>query len=324
MMKIAFFSTQDLEIPFYEAEKGTHQISYFKEHLNSESIALIQDHEAICIFVNDMLDAHNIEILKQKNLRFILLRCTGANQVDLAACHQANIPIANVPNYSPHAVAEHALGLLLCLNRKYHKSYLRTRENNFELKGLLGVDLYQKTIGIIGLGAIGKVFAEICHGLGMQVIAYDPIPQTSPVVKMTTLAQVFHSSDIISLHCPLTPKSKHIINAHAISLMKPGVFLINTSRGGLIDSKALVKGLKSQHIGAVGLDVYEQENAVFFEDHSLDIIQDDVLMRLMTFPNVLITSHQGFLTREALQTIAKTTFANLNELIANNNCQHCL
>ena len=276
----------------------------------------------MCIFVNDILDAHHIEILQQKNMRFILLRCTGANQVDLVACHQANIPVANVPSYSPHAVAEHALGLLLCLNRKYHKSYLRVHENNFERKGLLGFDLYQKTVGIIGVGAIGKVFAEICQGLGMHVIAYDPI--ASSLVKMASLRQLFRLADIISLHCPLTAESKHIINAHAISLMKPGVFLINTSRGGLIDTKALIKGLKSQHIGAVGLDVYEQEDAIFFEDHSFDIIQDDVLMRLMTFPNVLVTSHQGFLTREALQTIAKTTFANLNQLLASNHCQNCL
>ena len=321
-MKIAFFSTQEHEIPFFEAEKGRHHVSYFKEHLTYESIALIQDHEAMCIFVNDILDAHHIAILQQKNLRFILLRCTGANQVDLVACHQANIPVANVPSYSPHAVAEHALGLLLCLNRKYHKSYLRVRENNFELKGLLGFDLYQKTVGIIGMGAIGKVFAEICQGLGMRVIAYDPI--ASSLVKMTSLRQLFRLADIISLHCPQTAESKHIINARSVSLMKPGVFLINTGRGGLIDTKALIQGLKSQRIGAVGLDVYEQEDAIFFEDHSLDIIQDDVLMRLMTFPNVLVTSHQGFLTQEALQTIAKTTFANLNQLLASNHCPNCL
>jgi len=245
-MKIAFFSTQAFEIPFFEAEKGRHQISYFNEHLNRSSLPLIQGHEAICVFVNDILDAHNILALKQKNLRFILLRCTGANQVDLAACHQANIPIANIPKYSPHAVAEHAMGLLLCLNRKYHKSYLRIREGNFELKGLLGFDLYQKTIGIIGVGSIGTVFAEICHGLGMHVIGYDPIPMSNPHIKMESLAHLFSVSDIISLHCPLTPETKHMINAHAIAQMKPGVFLINTGRGGLIDSKALIKGLKSQ------------------------------------------------------------------------------
>ena len=323
-MKIAFFSTQAFEIPYFEAEKGLHQISYFNEHLNRSSLPLIQGYEAICVFVNDVLDAHNILALKQKNLRFILLRCTGANQVDLNACHQANIPIANIPKYSPHAVAEHALGLLLCLNRKYHKSYLRIREGNFELKGLLGFDLYQKTIGIIGLGSIGTVFAEICHGLGMHVIGYDPIPMSNPHIKMESLAHLFGLSDIISLHCPLTPETKHMINVHAIAQMKPGVFLINTGRGGLIDSKALIKGLKSKKIGAVGLDVYEQESAVFFEDHSLDIIQDDVLMRLMTFPNVLITSHQGFLTEEALKNIAKTTFDNLNQLTNTNSCQNCL
>lgn len=323
-MKIAFFSTQDFEIPFFDAEKGPHQISYFKEHLNDKTCPLMIGHEAICVFVNDALDAKTINYLKQHNVRFILLRCTGANQIDLNACHQQNIIIANVPKYSPHAVAEHALGLLLCLNRKYHKSYLRIREGNFELRGLLGFDLYQKTIGIVGLGAIGCVFANICHGLGMHVIGYDPVPVVSPFIKMHSLIEVFQQSDIISLHCPLNAESKHIVDANAISQMKSGVILINTGRGGLIDSKALIKGLKNQKIGAVGLDVYEQESAVFFEDHSLEIIEDDILMRLMTFPNVLITSHQGFLTKEALQTIAKTTFKNLNQLQQNKHCPNCL
>jgi D-lactate dehydrogenase len=323
-MKIAFFSAQDVEIPFFEAKKGEHQLSYFKDHLDHNSIHLIQGHEAICVFVNDKLDAHNVQILKQKGVRFILLRCTGCNQVNLDACHQAKIAVANVPQYSPHAVAEHALGLLLCLNRKYHKSYLRVREGNFELKGLLGFDLYQKTIGIIGLGSIGRVFAQICHGLGMRVLAYDPITFQKNYIQAVNLNTLFKESDVISLHCPLNPATKHIINDASITLMKQGVFIINTGRGGLIESKALIRGLKSNQIGAVGLDVYEQEGAVFFEDHSTDIIQDDILMRLTTFPNVLITSHQGFLTKEALLTIAQTTFDNLAALSEQKHCPHIL
>jgi len=323
-MKIAFFSAQEVEVPFFEAKKGEHELCFFKEHLDQTSIHLIQDHEAICVFVNDKLDAHNIQILKQKGVRFILLRCTGCNQVNLDACHRAKIKVANVPQYSPHAVAEHALGLLLCLNRKYHKSYLRIREGNYELKGLLGFDLYQKTIGIIGLGAIGRVFAQICHGLGMRVLAYDPITFQKNFIQAVNLNTLFKESDVISLHCPLNPTTKHIINDASITLMKQGVFIINTGRGGLIESKALIRGLKSNKIGAVGLDVYEQESAVFFEDHSSDIIQDDILMRLTTFPNVLITSHQGFLTKEALLTIAQTTFDNLAALSEQKYCPHTL
>lgn len=323
-MKIAFFSTNKFEPSYFDALKHEHQIDYFDIPLNHQSAHLINQHDAVCVFVNDEIDEACIKILKQKNIKIILLRCAGYNNVDLNVCQHLGILIANVPQYSPHAVAEHALALLLCLNRKLHKAYARIKEGNFDLTGLEGFDLYQKTVGIIGVGAIGQVFAKICHGLGCKVMAYDPIQNNLPHVKWTNLDTLFQQSDIISLHCPLNSKTYHIINEHTLKLMKKNVILINTGRGALIDSKALIYALKKQTIAGVGLDVYELESGVFFKDHSMDIIQDDQLMRLTTFPNVLITSHQGFLTHEALHHIAQTTMNNLHQILNKEFCPNLL
>lgn len=323
-MKIAFFSTKKFEIPYFDALKEKHQIDYFDIPLNQQTAHLLHDHDAVCIFVNDGIDQACINILKQKNIKMILLRCSGYNNVDIKVCHQAGIPVANVPQYSPHAVAEHALALLLCLNRKIHKAYTRIKEGNFDLNGLQGFDLYQKKVGIIGVGAIGHVFAQICHGLGCQILAYDPIQPDLPYIQWTDLNRLCQQSDIISLHCPLNDSTYHIINEQTLKLMKKNVLLINTGRGALIDSKALIKALKQQNIAGVALDVYELESNIFFQDHSMDIIQDDMLMRLTTFPNVLITSHQGFLTHEALHHIAQTTMNNLNQFITDQYCENMI
>lgn len=323
-MKIAFFSAKKFELPYFDEIKGKHQIDYFDIPLNQQSAYLINDHEAVCVFVNDDLSEACVNILKQKNIKIILLRCSGSNNVDIKACQQTGILVANVPQYSPHAVAEYTLALLLCLNRKIHKAYARIKEGNFDLSGLQGFDLYQKKVGIIGVGAIGWVFAEICHGLGCQILAYDPIKTNSPYIQWSDLKTLCQESDIISLHCPLNKETYHIIDEKTLGLMKKNVLLINTGRGALIDTQALIKALKQQQIAGVALDVYELESNIFFKDHSMDIIQDDILMRLTTFPNVLITSHQGFLTHEALQHIAQTTISNLNAIEKNKPCQNLL
>jgi D-lactate dehydrogenase len=322
-MNIAFFSSQVFEVDYFQKYKQ-HNWTFFTESLNANRIDMIQGQEVVCVFVNDLLDAMCIEKLAQKKIKLIALRCTGFNNVDLKACQKYHIPVANVPHYSPHAVAEHAMALILTLNRKIHKAYNRIKEGNFNLNGLQGFDLYKKTVGIIGLGAIGQVFTKICHGFGSRIIGYDPYINALPHVEMVSLNDLCHQSDIISLHCPLNDKTRHIIDDARIGLMKPHVMLINTGRGALIDSKALIKALKQKKIGALGLDVYEQETGLFFQDHSLDIIQDDILMRLTTFPNVVITSHQGFLTHEALDVIAKVTVENINCIEQLKHCKNLI
>jgi D-lactate dehydrogenase len=323
-MKIAFFSTQKFEKIYFEQASKDHDIEYFYIPLNANTASLIDGHEAVCVFVNDMIDLACVQILQQKKIKFIALRCAGYNNIDLDACHQAHIKVVNVPQYSPHAVAEHALALLLCLNRKIHKAYARIKEGNFDLNGLQGFDLCHKTVGIIGLGAIGQVFAKICHGLDCHIMGYDPIKKDIPYIHWTDLNTLFKTADIISLHCPLNEKTHHIINHQSIQNMKKNVVIINTGRGALIDSKALIHALKKQKISGVALDVYELESGIFFYDHSMDIIQDDNLMRLTTFPNVLITSHQGFLTHEALEHIAQTTMQNIHQLHSGKNCPNSL
>lgn len=318
-MKIAFFSTQPFEVGYFKNDVQ-HEWTFYVESLNANTVDMIQDAEAVCVFVNDQLDAKCIEKLAVKKIKCIALRCTGFNNVDLQACKQHQISVVNVPHYSPYAVAEHAMALILSLNRKIHKAYSRIKEGNFNLNGLQGFDLHGKTVGIIGLGAIGRVFAKICHGFGCRVLGYDPFVEIIPHVQMVNLTELCQQSDIISLHCPLNTETTHLINQSRIDLMKPHVMLINTGRGALIDSKALIQALKQKKIGALGMDVYEQESGLFFKDHSLDIIQDDILMRLTTFPNVIITSHQAFLTHEALEVIAKVTVENLNSLQDGHKC----
>ena len=324
-MKIAFFSAQKFEKDAFNGIPHTHQITYFEEKLTAESVAMIPvGTEVVCVFVNDKLDRRCIEKLHQKKISIIALRCAGFNQVDLLACRKYHIKVVYVPHYSPYAVAEHAMALILALNRKIHKAYQRVRDGNFDLNGLQGFDMHGKTIGIIGLGGIGQVFSRICYGFGCHVVAYDPFVEHYPHVEMLTLHQLLTKADIISLHCPLNENTRYIINEQSIGLMKDKAMLINTGRGGLIETKALIKGLKSSKLLAVGLDVYEQESNLFFMDHSMEVICDDILMRLVTFPNVIITSHQGFLTHEALHEISLITLNNLTLLEQGQNCPNQL
>ncbi len=315
-MEVAFFSTKSYDREFFDEANKTFgfKITYFDIPLNEDTAAITPEGSVVCSFVNDAIDRPVVEVLRTKKVPLIALRCAGFNQVDLKAVHDAGIRVVRVPAYSPHAVAEHALALLLALNRKTHKAYNRIREGNFSLERLTGFDIFGKTAGVIGTGKIGTVFANIMMGLGCRVIAYDPYPNkelTNKGIEYFSLKHILRQSDIISLHCPLTPQTHHIINADAFSEIKPGAVLINTSRGALVDTLAAIEALKSHRLGALGIDVYEQEENLFFQDLSDRIIDDDVISRLMTFPNVLITSHQAFLTREALEQIALTTLENI-------------
>lgn len=313
-MKIAFFSTKPYDKDFFEKHNQTHELTFYDVALSETSVRLAEGFDSICVFVNDKVNDVIIGKLAKLGIKLIALRCAGFNNVDLVAAKKANIGVVRVPAYSPHAVAEHAVALIMTLNRKTHKAYNRVREGNFSLEKLIGFDLYQKTVGVIGTGKIGEAFARIMQGFGCKVIAYDVFPSQGLIdsgVKYTALDEVLQQSDIISLHCPLTDKTHHLINEMSIAQMKTGVMLINTSRGALVDTQAVVEGLKSKKLGYLGLDVYEQESNIFFNDLSEEILVDDTLARLMTFPNVLITSHQGFLTEEALTQIAIITLNNI-------------
>lgn len=315
-MRLAVFSTKPYDRRFFEAANdGRHDLSFFEMPLGPDAVPLADDADAVCAFVNDDLGADTIAGLAERGVRLIALRCAGFNHVDLEAAEAAGIAVARVPAYSPHAVAEHTMALLLTLNRRTHRAYNRVREANFELDGLLGFDLHGKTAGIVGTGTIGTCLARILVGFGCRVLAHDPRENPDCVslgVRYVDLDTLFADSDMIMLQCPLTPQTHHLIDADAIARMKRGVTLINTSRGAVVDTPALVAGLKSGAIGAVGLDVYEEEADLFFEDHSEQIIPDDVFARLLTFPNALVTGHQGFFTREALTAIAQTTIENVS------------
>lgn len=318
-MKVAFFDTHRFERPVFERElalssQPKHQFTFLEVRLSVETAVVAAGSRCVCIFVNDRVDQGVARILADGGTELIALRSAGFNHVDLAACAACNIKVVRVPAYSPHAVAEHAVCLLLALNRKIHRAYQRVRDLNFSLEGLVGFDLYGKTVGVIGTGRIGSVFAEIMRGFQCTVLANDLVESSDLKgcgVRYVSLEELYKSSDVISLHLPLTKESHHMIDAAALTKMKRGVVLINTSRGGLIDTKALIEALKTEHVGGAGLDVYEEEEGVFFFDHSSKPLQDDVLARLLTFPNVLITAHQAFLTREALTAIAQTTIANI-------------
>lgn len=315
-MKVALFSSKPYDERFFQAEnaKHGHEIRYLEAHLSSETAPLAAGSEAVCAFVNDRLDAEVLGILAASGVRLLALRSAGFNHVDLKAAERLGIAVARVPAYSPHAVAEHAVALLLSLNRKIHRAHARVREANFSLHGLVGFDLHGRTVGVVGTGKIGEVFARIMSGFGCHVLAVDKSENATCRafgVEYVSLEALFRRSDVISLHCPLNQETEHIIDTRALGLMKKGVYLINTGRGGLVDTKALIVALKSQHVGGVCLDVYEEEENLFFEDLSSQIIQDDVFMRLLTFPNVLITAHQGFFTEEALSNIAATTLGNI-------------
>lgn len=315
MIKIGFFDAKDYDSESFDrANDGKYEIRYFDTHLNKDTAALAKDCKAVCVFVNDTVDQETIDALVKMGVKLIALRCAGYNNVDVAYAYK-KIGIVRVPAYSPYAVAEHAMALLLTSVRRIHKAYIRTRDFNFSLINLTGFDLHGKTVGIIGTGKIGMVFAQICRGFGMNVIAYDKFPSANNNIKYVTRDEIWEQSDIISLHCPLNEETHHMINASSISRMKKGVVLINTSRGALIDSEDLLNGIKSRRIGAACLDVYEEESNIFFRDNSGHILSDDVLARLISMPNVIVTSHQAFLTREALDNIAETTLANIEEYL---------
>lgn len=325
--KIAFFSTQPYDTSFFNEYNRDYgfQLEFFETQLNPQTVLLIEDAQIVCVFVNDIVNEEVIKQLADKNVKIIALRCAGFNNVDLIAAKKYNIKVCRVPAYSPQAVAEHAMAMILTLNRKTHKAYNRVREQNFSLNGLLGFDLFGKTIGIIGTGNIGKAFAKIALGFGCKVLAYDIV--TNPEmekdgVEFVSLESIFKTSDIISLHCPLNDQTKHLINEKSIDSMKENVMIINTSRGGLIETACVIQGLKEGKIGYLGIDVYEQEEKLFFRDLSADIIQDDAIQRLMSFPNVLVTAHQAFFTNEALTQIALITFNNINDLLSKNDIEN--
>lgn len=311
-MQVAFFDSKPYDrASFQDVNRNYgYSIRFLETKLNQETAVLAKDCPVVCVFVNDQVDRPAIDRLCEFGVKLIVLRCAGYNQVDLTAA-DGRIQIARVPDYSPYAVAEHAVALMMALNRKTHRAFVRTRENNFSLSGLIGFDFHGKTVGVIGAGKIGRVLIEICKGLGMQVLVYDVQPAEIAGVRFTDLSTLYVESDIISLHCPLTKETRFMIDADSIAQMKTGVMLINTSRGALVDTTAVIEGLKSQKIGSAGLDVYEEESEYFFEDHSTEILKDDELARILSFPNVLVTSHQAFLTREALYNIAVTTLENI-------------
>lgn len=318
---ITFFSTQPYDKHFFTKcnEHFGYQLTYFETQLNASTASLVEDSSVVCAFVNDKIDATVVKLLAAKNVSIIALRCAGFNNVDIEACRQHNIKVCRVPAYSPEAVAEHALAMIQTLNRKTHKAYNRVREQNFSLNGLLGFDLHGKTIGVIGTGNIGKAFCKIMLGFGCKVMAFDIIANKDLEALGVTyhpLVDIYKAADIISLHCPLSEHTRHLINADVLPFLKQGVMLINTSRGALIDTNDVIDALKSGKIGYLGIDVYEQEEKLFFRDLSEQIIADDTIQRLMSFPNVLVTAHQAFFTQEALTQIAEITLTNIFELNA--------
>ena len=316
MITISFYDTKPYDKKYFNIinEQYGFTINYFETKLSARTAKLAEGSDAVCAFVNDDVSAPTIDALHKLGVKIIAMRCAGYNNVDIRYA-QGKIPIVRVPAYSPHAVAEHAMALLLTLNRRIHKAFLRTRDFNFSLNGLTGFDLYGKTVGVVGTGKIGSAFIDICRGFGMKVLAYDVFPNVENVeyVDMDTLLK---RSDLISLHCPLNSSTRHIINAKSIEKMKNGVFIVNTSRGALIDSEALLYGLLNEKLGGACLDVYEEESDLFYEDNSTTIVKDDILSRLICLPNVIVTSHQGFLTGEALTNIASTTLENISEFFA--------
>lgn len=317
-MRIAMFDTHAYDRQaFTEANaRHGHDMLFLEPRLTAATAPLAAGVPVVCSFVNDRIDRDAVRALAAAGVRLIALRSAGFNHVDLVAAQEAGLSVVRVPDYSPRAVAEHAVALLLALNRKIHRAFVRVREANFSLDGLVGFDLHGKTVGVIGTGKIGAAFASIIRGFGCRVLAVDPTPSLvlsrDPGVRYVDLPELYASADIVSLHVPLTPATRHLIDASALAAMKRGVYLINTSRGALVDTSALIVALKQEHVGAAGLDVYEEEAGVFFTDLSDHVLQDDVLARLLTFPNVLVTSHQAFLTREALANIAETTLDSID------------
>ena len=332
MIKTAFYDAKEYDISSFEQYANDNNIKmeykFLDTKLNEDTASLAKGCDAVCVFVNDTVNAEVINKLYGYGIKIIALRCAGYNNVDVKSAY-GKIHVVHVPSYSPYAVAEHAVALLLTSVRRIHKAYNRTRDYNFSLNGLLGFDLHGKTAGVIGTGKIGRVFVDICRGFSMNVIAYDAYPAKDSGIEYVSLDELFKRSDIISLHCPLTDETNHMIDINAIEKMKKGVIIINTSRGALIDAEALLEGIKSRKVGAACLDVYEEEGDIFFEDRSGHIMNDDLLLRLISMPNVIVTSHQAFLTKEALDNIASTTVGNIlsffnNDGICDNElCYRC-
>lgn len=321
-MKVAVFNTKPYDQAFLEVANQVHQheLVFFEPRLTNRTSVLADGFPAVCAFVNDELNSKVLTTLARQGTRLIALRCAGFNNVDLTAARNLDITVMRVPAYSPYAVAEHTVGLMLALNRQIHRSHARVREGNFALEGLLGFDLHGQTVGIVGTGKIGMIVARIMKGFGCRLLAHDRFPNPeceASGVKYVSLPELLVESDVITLHCPLTPETCHLIDAGALSQVKPGVMLINTSRGALIDTQAVIDALKSGQVGYLGLDVYEEEADLFFEDLSNQVIQDDVFARLITFPNVIITGHQAFFTRNALERIAEVTLTNITNFQQN-------
>jgi len=322
-MKICMFSSKAYDEKFFSLNNSNTSeqldISYFSSHLNEETVYMAEGFDVVCCFVNDNLNANVLKTLKKQGIQLVALRCAGFNNVDLKTAKELSLPVCRVPEYSPYAVAEHTCALVLDLNRNIHRAHNRIRENDYSLDGLLGFDLHSKTVGVVGAGKIGRAFINIMNGFGCNVLVYDPMlkeTNTDNNFTQVTFDELLMQSDIISLHCPLTTGTQHLINTQAINKMKPNVMLINTSRGALVDTVAIIKALKLKQIGYLGIDVYEEESEIFFEDLSDTFIQDDVFARLQTFPNVTITGHQAFFTKEALNKIAQTTISNIQNYLS--------
>lgn len=326
-MRVSVFSTKKYDREYLVAANARHEhsLEFFEARLTEVSAPLARGFPAVCVFVNDTLNETTLTDLAEYGLQVVALRCAGFNNVDLATADRLGIQVVRVPAYSPHAVAEHTVALLLALNRRIHRAFSRVREGNFALNGLMGFDLHGKTAGIIGTGRIGILTAQILKGFGCEVLTYDVCenPEVEQIgAKAVSLNELFEKSDVISLHCPLTPDTHHLINSASIAQMKPGVVLLNTSRGGIVNTDAVIVGLKTGHVGGLAIDVYEEEADLFFEDLSSQVIHDDVFARLLTFPNVLVTGHQAFFTKEAMHQIAATTLSNIAEIESEADCQN--
>ena len=322
-MKIAFFDAKPYDMPSFQkqGEKNGIEFKFFETKLSPDTVSLAEGFEGVCVFVNDVVNDEVIDKLHDYGVKVIALRCAGYNNVDIGRAY-GKIHVFHVPAYSPYAVAEHAMAMLLTSIRRIHKAFNRTKEHNFSLTGLTGFDLHGKTAGVVGTGRIGRVFIDICRGFGMRVLAYDKFPAKDSDTQYVEPEELFERSDVISLHCPLTEETYHLIDKKAVERCKKGVVIINTSRGALIDAKALLEGIKERKVGAACLDVYEEEADVFFQDFSGHIIEDDVLARLISMPNVIVTSHQAFLTEEALENIAETTVGNIVGFLREGKCDN--
>ena len=324
-MKIAFFGTKDYDRTYFE-KQSKHEIHFFKPRLSEETAILAKGFEGVCVFVNDDLSKGTLQLLKDNDVKYILLRCAGYNNVDMEKANELGFVVARVPSYSPEAVAEHAMTLAMAANRRIHKAYNKVRDNDYSLVGLSGKNLYQKVAGIVGTGKIGIAMIRLCKGFGMEVIAYDSYPNRELSKEVgfdyVSFDELLERSDLISLHCPLTETTQHMIYKDTINQMKRGVILVNTSRGGLINTEDLITGIKYNKFHAVALDVYEEESDLVFEDHSNSILEHTTTARLLSFPNVILTSHQGFFTEEALESIAKTTLENATKLETKTFCEN--